>query len=113
MKARYVQRGDSIDYTPLSDVAAGDIVKLGGLIGVAKLDIKAGELGSLATVGVYEMPKTGLDTFTLGEAVAYDFENGYVTKKSTSPNATLIGFAAAPAAKTDSALNVLLVQGLT
>ena len=55
MKARYVQRGESIDFTPTSDVAAGDIVKLGNLVGVAKLDIKAGELGALALCGVYEI----------------------------------------------------------
>ena len=35
MKARYIQRGDSIDYTPAEAVAAGDIVKLGNLVGVA------------------------------------------------------------------------------
>ena len=55
MNARYVQRGDSIDYIPEADVAAGDIVKVGSLVGVAKLDIKAGELGALAVVGVYEL----------------------------------------------------------
>ena len=44
MKARYVQRGDAIDYTPMEDVAAGDVVVLSGkLVGVAKLDIKAGD----------------------------------------------------------------------
>ena len=54
MDARYVQRGDAIDYTPMDDVAAGDIVVLAGkLVGVAKLDIKAGELGALALTGVY------------------------------------------------------------
>ena len=58
MKARYVQRGDAIDYTPMEDVAAGDVVVLSGkLVGVAKLDIKAGELGALALVGVYEFAK--------------------------------------------------------
>ena len=56
MNARYVQRGDSIDYIPESDVAAGDIVKVGSLVGVAKLDIKAGELGALAVVGVRRPP---------------------------------------------------------
>ena len=52
MKARYVQRGESIDFIPAFDVAAGDIVKVGSLVGVAKLDIKAGELGALALCGV-------------------------------------------------------------
>ena len=59
MKARYIQRGDSIDYTSTSDIAAGDIVKVGSLVGVAKLDIKAGELCALALVGVYELEGNG------------------------------------------------------
>ena len=58
MDARYVQRDDAIDYTPMNDVAAGDIVVLANkLIGVAKLDIKAGELSALALTGVYEVAK--------------------------------------------------------
>jgi len=34
MDARYVQRGDAVDYTPMADVAAGDVVD-----GVAPLNI--------------------------------------------------------------------------
>ena len=45
-KAEYYQKGDSIDYTPEANVAAGDVVFLGDLVGVANLDIKAGELGA-------------------------------------------------------------------
>jgi len=57
MDARYVQKGDAIDFRPDRDVAAGEVVVLGGLAGVAKLDVKAGELGSLALEGVFEMAK--------------------------------------------------------
>jgi predicted RecA/RadA family phage recombinase len=58
MTATYVQKGDSIDYTPEADVSAGDVVVLGtNLIGIAKLDIKANELGALSLVGVFDMPK--------------------------------------------------------
>ena len=61
MDARYVQRGDAIDHTPAADVAAGDVVVIGKIVGVAKLDIKAGELGALALTGVYEVAKgTGI-----------------------------------------------------
>ena len=34
MDARYVQRGEAIDYTPTADVAAGDVVAVGKLVGV-------------------------------------------------------------------------------
>ena len=49
MNASYVQRGEYIDVVPENDVKAGDIVVRGRLVGVSKLDIKAGTLGALAT----------------------------------------------------------------
>ena len=51
MLARYVQKGDSIDYRPTTAVAAGDIIVIADLIGIARLDIEANTLGSL---GSYE-----------------------------------------------------------
>ena len=66
MDARYVQRGDAIDHTPAADVAAGDIVIQSKLVGVAKLDIKAGELGALALAGVYEVAKASGTAFAAG-----------------------------------------------
>ena len=96
MKARYVQRGESIDFTPTADVAAGDVVKVGDLVGVAKLDIRSGELGALALVGVYEAMKIGLAEFAAGAPVAYDFENRIATSPTISPAAKVIGHAVAP-----------------
>jgi len=57
MGARFIQTGDSIDYTPGADVAAGDVVVQADLVGVAKLDIKSGKLGALAVSGVFDFPK--------------------------------------------------------
>jgi len=55
--AKFIQSGDAIDYTPTADVPAGAVVVLEDLVGVTKLDIKAGELGALAVTGVFEFPK--------------------------------------------------------
>ncbi len=57
MKAQYVQRGDMIDYTPSADVAAGDVVILGNLVGVALRDIAANTLGALQTAGIFDIEK--------------------------------------------------------
>ena len=57
MLARYVQKGDSIDYRPAVDIAAGDVIVIADLIGVARLDIEANTLGSLAVVGVFDVAK--------------------------------------------------------
>ena len=111
MKARYVQRGDAIDYTPMEDVAAGDVVVLSGkLVGVAKLDIKAGELGALAVVGVYEIA-TGGAAVAVGDVVSVDPATGKVAAAGAS-GAVKFGHAVTAATATDATVNVRLAQGL-
>ena len=81
MDAKYVQQGHSIDYTPEADVAAGDVVIIGSLVCVAKLDIKAGTLGALAVVGAFDVTKaTGEGTaIAAGSIVFWDADNKVVT----------------------------------
>jgi len=58
MLTTFLQEGCSLDFVPAVDVAAGDVVVVGELVGVIQRDIKAGELGSIAVEGVYDMPKS-------------------------------------------------------
>ena len=60
MRAVFVQRGESVDFTPSRDVAAGEVLVFGGLPGVVKTAVKAGSLGALALTGVYDVEKDGL-----------------------------------------------------
>ena len=60
MNARYVQKGESIDYRPETDIKAKTIVPFGGFVGITRLDIRAGELGALAVSGVFEVPKADI-----------------------------------------------------
>ena len=47
--AQFIHDGDSIDYTPTSaNVAAGDVVVQGDLVGIAKRDIPAGRISPKA-----------------------------------------------------------------
>ena len=57
MQARYIQRGESIDFLPDRDIAAGEIVIRNDLIGVARIPVKKGTLGSLALSGVFDVTK--------------------------------------------------------
>ncbi len=111
MNARYVQRGESIDYTPETDVAAGDVILMGKLRGIAKLDIKAGELGALALTGVYEMPKGDL-VVNVGDILGWSASEKKIVAASTS-GCTKIGFAVAASAAGDATALVLLRQGLS
>lgn len=57
MLARYVQKGDSIDYRPNTFVPAGDVIVIADLVGIARLDIEPNTLGSLAVVGIFDVVK--------------------------------------------------------
>ena len=83
MSARYIQKGESIDYRPETDVRAKTIVPFPGFVGITRLDIRAGELGALAVSGVFESPKAA-EAIDVGEAVYYDAENGVATKEKTA-----------------------------
>ena len=113
MDARYVQRGDAIDHTPAADVAAGDVVVLSNkLVGVAKLDIKAAELGALALTGVYEMAKATGVAFDVGMEVAWDAANRKAVAAGTT-GSVKIGHAVALTGASDPAVFVRLCQGLS
>ena len=69
--ASYVQDGDVLDYTPSSAVAAGDVVVIGSLVGVAPRAIAANAVGALAVEGVFEIPCATGATGAQGSAISY------------------------------------------
>ena len=58
-QAVFVKEGASVDYTPGADVAAGDVVVLADLVGVAKRPITVNTPGALSVDGVYDFTKAG------------------------------------------------------
>ncbi|MGN0880112.1 MAG: DUF2190 family protein [Oligosphaeraceae bacterium] len=106
MKASYVQRGDYIDIVPETDVSAGDIVVRGRLVGVSKLDIKAGTLGAVATSGVYDVAKGG-DAFAAGDKVYWSEAEG----KAATEGGTLLGLCVQDAEDTSPTVRVILRSG--
>lgn len=105
MKAIYVQPGNAIDYTPTADVAAGDVVVLGTIVGVASYDIAANTLGALNVTGVFDMPKAS-GAITAGAAVYWDASNKNIT--TTANSNTKAGVAVAGAATGDVVARVLI-----
>lgn len=109
-KAVFVQEGNLLDYTPAAAVAAGDVVVLDDLIGIAKTPIEAAKPGALAVTGVFDVEKdddasTGT-VFLADQPVYWDTD-----AQQASPTAgVLMGVALAAAAKTDSTVRVRLSQ---
>jgi len=112
MTATYIHEGNSIDYTPAADVAAGEVVVQGELVGVAKIDIKANALGALAVTGVFDFPKaTGAST-AIGEGldVYWDDAAKQATTDSNSGANKRIGRTIAPATDDDTVVRVRMSQ---
>jgi predicted RecA/RadA family phage recombinase len=112
-QATFVQVGESIDYTPVSAVQAGQVVPQGSLIGVAKTPIAAGALGSLAVKGVFDVVKAN-EQQALGAALYWDADGdpyggtaGTGCATTTAGGNTFIGFAQAAAGATDETVRVL------
>jgi predicted RecA/RadA family phage recombinase len=51
--ATFVHDANSVDHTPGSDVAAGDVAVRDDLVGIARTPIAPNALGSLAVAGVF------------------------------------------------------------
>lgn len=110
-KAVYIQKGESLDYKNSTEaaIAAGDIVMLGSVMGVASCDIPVGAVGSMHVEGVYKLPKTSENAITMGTVVYYDGTG--ITEAAndgeSEPTAyTAVGYAAADAATGDTEIAV-------
>ena len=110
--ATFVHDGNAIDYTPGSDVAAGDVVVQGELIGVARTPIAASALGALAVRGVFDFPKAtgGSTAIAAGANVYWDVADTEAKEDSESGANKLIGKTIAAAGDDDATVRVRLNQ---
>jgi predicted RecA/RadA family phage recombinase len=112
-QARFIQVGESIDYTPSSAVAAGQVVVQGSMVGVAKVPIEANRLGALSVKGVFDVVKAN-EQQSLGAALYWDADGnpyngtaGTGCATTTAGGNTFIGFVMAAAGATDETVRVL------
>ena len=107
-QATFVQDGQSIDYTPVADVAAGDVVVQVDLIGVAKLDIKANKLGALTVCGVFDFNKLAALVLPVGTIVYWDDAANVATNVSAGNKQ--LGKVVRAAAAADATVRVRMNQ---
>ena len=87
----YVQRGDTLDIIASADVASGDVVIKGSIIGIANADAAIGDTFALDVVGVFNLPKVAALAIGQGDTVYWDSANGLVNK--TAGGNTKLGVA--------------------
>lgn len=110
--ARFIHDGKSIDHTPSTDVASGDVVVQNALVGIAKLDIPANTLGALAVTGVFDLPKpagSGVD-FGVGESVWWDETNQVAAIDNGGGANALVGKCVRLALDPEATVRVRLTQ---
>ena len=109
--AKYIQTGDAVDYTPGANVAAGDVVVQGELVGVAKLDIQTGKLGALAVTGLFDFPKAAGTAIAAGARCYWDAAEGVAKGDAEAGANKLAGKAVKAAADADAVVRIALCSG--
>lgn len=102
----YIQPGAQIAVTATAAIASGDFVRIGVLSGVAQGAAAIGDEVVLIRRGVFTLPKTSAEAWTVGAAVYWDATNKVCT--ITANGNTLIGAAVAVAANPSASGDVLL-----
>ena len=88
-RAMLVHTGKTTKYTPLVDVAAGEVIVQGQLVGVTKRKIKTNEAGTLSHAGIFGFPKEAGAPYGIGTPmywnstlkVAIDTSDGGANKR--------------------------------
>ncbi len=105
----FVQDGDTLALTAPYDVDSGAGAKIGSLFGVAVADVLSGKTGQFKMTGVFDLPKTSAQAWTVGALIYWDDSNKVAT--STASTNLCIGIAVAAAANPSSTGRVRLNMG--
>lgn len=87
MTTKYVQPGEVIDWTNAtgSAVAAGAVVAIGNILGVALVAIANGSTGSVQITGVFTVPKVSGAVIAAGESLTWDVSAGAFDDNLATP----------------------------
>lgn len=87
MAAKYSHEGNVIDWTngTGSAVAVGDVVKMGGTLGVALVDIADGATGSVGFGVFTNVPKVSAAVIADGESLTWDVSAGKFDDNAATP----------------------------
>lgn len=99
MATNFIQSGSNLTVPAPAAVSSGDGVKVGVLFGVASTDADSGADVVIATEGVYKLPKTSAQAWTVGAAIYW---TGSAATTATTAGNLLIGVAAQAAANPSS-----------
>lgn len=111
MATNFIQPGRDITLTAGGTVSSGDGLLTGSMFGIALNDATSGDDLVVATEGVWTLPKTSAQAWTVGALIYWDDSVGECT--TTATDNTLIGVAVAAAANPSATGTVRLNGAFT
>ncbi|MDP3263910.1 MAG: DUF2190 family protein [Tabrizicola sp.] len=108
MAANYQSVGNHLTIPAPELVSSGGVVIVGSIAGVALGSAAAGEPVDVAVTGIWELPKVGAQTLSLGEPVYWDSTADLVTE--TASDNTRLGTVAKAAGPGVATVAVRLVS---
>lgn len=103
MTGVFYKAGTIIDYVATKGVGYGELVQIGGIVGVASHSAGVGEAVACSAEGVYKFPKTASENITAGTKV-YMVSDAVTATQGTSGVA--LGTAWADASADDTEIQV-------
>lgn len=105
----YVKPGIHLTIIAAAAITSGQLVIAGDLVGVAQADAAIGDAVVIVRQGVFELPKTSAQAWTVGAKIYWDAATSACT--TTASTNRLIGAAESVAAN-PSALGRVLLDGV-
>ncbi|RIY34500.1 hypothetical protein CKF54_00450 [Psittacicella hinzii] len=96
--AHMVRHEGTVTFTATADIANGELVLVGDVVGVASKSYKKNEVATMYTKDVYQVKAKDGDTFNQGDIVYFDATTKSVTKTAT--NNKKVGYVDIPPEKT-------------
>lgn len=102
----FVQPGVNLTIPAPADVASGDVVIVGSILGIAAETVLSGGDVDVVTEGVFTLPKVSALAISIGDVLYFDAATKLVNK--TSSGNMKIGIAVTAAANPSGFVNVKL-----
>jgi predicted RecA/RadA family phage recombinase len=85
MTKKYEGEGNVISHTLSGTVSSGDMIAIGGLLGVCLSDGVSGDVIAVQVCGVFNLPAVTGAAFTIGQTVTYDSSAGLIDDAAATP----------------------------
>jgi predicted RecA/RadA family phage recombinase len=105
----FVQKGNTVTVAAPADVASGQLVVVGSIVGVAAFTAVSSADVEVTVEGVFELPKVTTDVIGQGDRLYWNSGQAKLTKTAGTGSKPMVGVAAAAAGNGLTTVNCRLM----